>query len=121
MFFGGAAFQTTRIPAQEWAISLALGFGTILVGFLIRCIPNSSLERVFTKLRIISSDEVLPTAQPEAVQWNEAIAKVRDNLSLKGKRSRVPKEDRVIYYSSQGIFNSTGPFRPSLTTMALPS
>ena len=111
MFIGGNAFQVTRIPGREWGISLALGFFSIPLGVLIRCIPTPPCERAFIKLRIMRPDEVLPTITPDTAQWNEAITKVRDNLSLfsnlrggrvnassfilKSRRSRIPKEDRV--------------------------
>lgn len=111
VFVGGAAFQVTRIPGREWGISLALGFVSIPLGVLIRCIPTPPLERAFIKLRIMSSDEVLPTTKPATTEWNAAITRVRDNLSLfsrlrggrvnassfiiKSRRSRIPKADRV--------------------------
>lgn len=111
MFVGGAAFQVTPIPGREWGISLALGFVSIPLGILIRCIPTPPLERAFIKLRIMSPDEILPTTKPETAEWNDAITKVRDNLSLfsrlrggrvnassfilKSRKSRIPREDRV--------------------------
>jgi len=111
VFIGGAAFQVTRIPAREWGISLALGFVSIPLGVLIRYIPNPPLERAFIKMRIMRSDEVLPTTKPETAEWNAAITRVRDNLSLfsslrggrvnaspfvlKSRKSRIPKADRV--------------------------
>lgn len=111
VFVGGAPFQVTRIAGREWGISLALGFVSIPLGVLIRCIPTPPLERAFIKLRIMSPDDVLPTTKPEAIEWNEAIVKVRDNLSLfsrlrggranaspfilKSRQTRVSKADRV--------------------------
>ena len=82
MFIGGAAFQVTRIPAREWGISLALGFVSIPLGVLIRCIPSPPLERAFIKMKIMRSDEVLPTTKPETAEWNTAITRLQDNLSL---------------------------------------
>ena len=111
MFVGGDAFQVTSIPGREWGISLALGFVSIPLGVLIRCIPTPPLERLFIKLRIMSPEDVLPTTKPEALEWNAAIVKVRENLSLfsrlrggrastasfslKNRSSRIPKRDRV--------------------------
>jgi len=111
MFVGGTAFQVTRIPGREWGISLALGFVSIPLGVLIRCLPTPPFERAFIKLRIMRPDELLPTTKPETAEWNEAITKVRDNLSLfsslrggrvnaspfilKSRKSRIPKQDRV--------------------------
>jgi P-type Ca2+ transporter type 2C len=111
VFVGGDAFQVTSIPAREWGISLALGFVSIPLGVLIRCVPTPPLERLFIKLKIMSPEDVLPTTKPETLEWNAAIVKVRDNLSLfsrlrggrgntpsftfKSKPSRIPKGDRV--------------------------
>jgi len=76
---GGAAFQVIHIHSREWGISLALGFGSIPLGAFIRCIPTAPLEYVFTKLRIMSVDEILPTTRPDAAGRNRAINSVRDN------------------------------------------
>ncbi|KAF2664885.1 calcium-translocating P-type ATPase [Microthyrium microscopicum] len=38
--FGGAAFVVTPIYGYHWAISIVLGFITLPIGFLIRCIPD---------------------------------------------------------------------------------
>ncbi|KAH9902643.1 calcium-translocating P-type ATPase [Cubamyces lactineus] len=92
VFVGGAAFQVTRIGGREWGISLALGFVSIPLGALIRCIPNGPVERFFIKIRLLPNPEVLPTTRPEA-DWNSAIKLVRDNLStfshVRGGRMRA--------------------------------
>ena len=111
MFVGGAAFGVTPIPGREWGISLALGFVSIPLGILIRCVPTPPLERIFIKLKIMSPEELLPTDKPGAAEWNDAITKVRDNLSLfsrlrggrvdaspfviKSRKLRIPKQDRT--------------------------
>ena len=112
VFVGGAAFRVTPIPGREWGISLALGFVSIPLGFLIRRTPTPPLERAFIKLKIMRFDELLPTNRPEASERNDAITKVRDNLSSfswlrggrvnaspfvsKSRRSSIPKQDRVV-------------------------
>ncbi|KAI8980025.1 calcium-translocating P-type ATPase [Trametes punicea] len=92
VFVGGAAFQVTRIGGREWGISLALGFVSIPLGALIRCIPNGPVERFFIKIHLLPNPEVLPTTRPEA-NWNSAIQLVRDNLStfshVRGGRMRA--------------------------------
>ena len=111
MFIGGTAFQVTPIPGHEWGISLALGFVSIPLGVLIRCIPTPPLERAFIKLKIMRPDEVLPTTEPETIQWNDAITKGEDNLSLfsrlrdvrvnssslilKSRKSRIVEGDQI--------------------------
>ncbi|KAI0636062.1 calcium-translocating P-type ATPase [Trametes polyzona] len=92
VFVGGAAFQVTRIGGREWGIAIALGFASIPLGALIRCIPNGPVEKFFIKVRLLPNPEVLPTASPEA-DWNSAIRLVRDNLStfshVRGGRMRA--------------------------------
>ena len=114
MFVGGAAFQVTPIPAREWGISLALGLAPLPLGAFIRWIPTPPLERAFIKLRIMSPEDVLPTTTAATIEWNDAIIKVRDNLSLFSKlrggransspfvlksrlsgKGKMPKRDRV--------------------------
>ena len=111
MSVGGAAFQVTPIHAREWCISLALAFVSIPLGVLIRCIPTPPFERAFIKLRIMKSDEVLPTTRPDRAERNLAIVKVRDNLSVfssirggrldassfahKSRKVRIFERDRV--------------------------
>ena len=92
VFVGGAAFSVTHIDGREWGISLALGFVSIPLGALLRCIPNEPVERFFVKVHLMSNQEVLPTARPDS-EWNSAIDLVRDNLAtfahVRGGRVRA--------------------------------
>ena len=68
VFFGGAAFHVTRMNGKFWAISLALGFASLPLGYLIRCIPNEPVLRFFYKIRLMSEPEkeALPSTRPNA-------------------------------------------------------
>ncbi|THH32252.1 hypothetical protein EUX98_g1955 [Antrodiella citrinella] len=93
VFVGGAAFQVTRIGGKEWGISLALGFVSIPLGALLRCIPNAPTECFFKKIRLMRDPkEVLPTSAQDT-EWNSAIQLVRDNLGVfahvRGARMRA--------------------------------
>ena len=100
MFVGGAAFQATHILGREWGISLALGFISIPLAVLIQCTPPP-LEHAFIGMRIMRSDEVLPTTGPETAEWNEAITRVSlfsglrgrcvNGSPLKSRKSRIPQ------------------------------
>ena len=72
-FFGGSAFDVTRVGAREWVISLALGLVPLPLGALIRLIPNEPCERAFKKLQLLPSPEFLPTTRPDA-QSNSSFA-----------------------------------------------
>lgn len=87
MFVGGAAFQVIPISGRKWGISLALGFVSIPLGALIRCIPTPPLERTFVKLGIMSADELLPTTKPDAAE--------RNRIATNSGRLRIPEEDPV--------------------------
>lgn len=79
------------MAGREWGISIALGFVSIPLGALLRCIPNGPVERFFMKVRLLPNPEVLPTARPDT-EWNQAIEMVKDNLTtfahVRGGRMR---------------------------------
>jgi len=45
VFEGGRAFHAVPLTGVQWAISLGLGFLTLPLGALLRCIPDRLLER----------------------------------------------------------------------------
>jgi Ca2+-transporting ATPase len=90
---------------RDWGMSIALGFVSIPLGFLIRCIPNGPVERVFIALRIMRDPSAPPKLtkeekkaeeerrREEKQSWNPAINQVRDRLqtfsSVRGARMRA--------------------------------
>ncbi|KZV64863.1 Ca-transporting ATPase [Peniophora sp. CONT] len=83
VFIGGAAFSVTRIAGREWGISLALGFVSIPLGALIRCIPNGPCERLFRAVRLLPRDpSPLPTTAPGTPEpgLGFALDMLRNNL-----------------------------------------
>ena len=93
VFVGGAAFQVTEIGGREWAISLALGFVSIPLGALIRCIPNEPAERFFKAVHLLPKEQILPIRRPDAEPGlGFALDRVQDNLGtfskLRGGRIR---------------------------------
>lgn len=123
VFVGGHAFSVTRINGMFWGISLALGFMSIPIGFLIRCIPNRPVEKLFYKIRLMRDPDVLPTARPNAGperqgSWNEAINLLNDTLNtfsnVRGGRARA--SSFVIRSRSARLEASTVRF-PNIMTM----
>lgn len=119
----------THIGGREWGISLALGFVSIPLGALIRCIPNGPVERLFVKVRLFPKPELLPTSRE--VEWNSAIDMVRDNLNtfahVRGARMRAssyvdrsrkarpqqPQQTVALYVRRQHLVSSRSlPFPP---------
>ncbi|KAG8914174.1 hypothetical protein FRC02_005080 [Tulasnella sp. 418] len=56
------------MSGRSWVVSIALGFVSLPLGFLIRCIPNGPVEKLFIKLRIMRDPNVLPVDSPESQQ-----------------------------------------------------
>ncbi|KZV98474.1 hypothetical protein EXIGLDRAFT_700991 [Exidia glandulosa HHB12029] len=77
VFIGGPAFQVVEITGRDWAISIIVGLGAMVVGAIMRLIPNGIFEVAFVKLKLIRDPNELPT-----VNWNPALDKVRENLTI---------------------------------------
>jgi P-type Ca2+ transporter type 2C len=87
VFVGGDAFNVARINAVQWAASLVIGFVSLIIGVLIRLIPDSwcialipsCLKRQKPKDIIVESQESshLPT-----YVWNPGIEEIRQELTL---------------------------------------
>ncbi|KIM26857.1 hypothetical protein M408DRAFT_25117 [Serendipita vermifera MAFF 305830] len=82
VFFGTFVFNVTQISGMFWGISIALGFASLPVGFLVRLIPNESIERVLVALHIMRDPNQLPTVDPDAEKYPSAVQSVRDDLSI---------------------------------------
>ncbi|CAE6514845.1 unnamed protein product [Rhizoctonia solani] len=135
VFFGGAAFQVTSMNGRDWGMSIALGFVSIPLGFLIRLIPNGPVERAFVALHIMRDPKAPPKltkAEREAEEerkreeekdsWNPAIREVRDRLqtfsNIRGARMRASSFVRKSRQQRGSLGNDEdiGVF-PSLLTM----
>lgn len=94
VFFGGAAFDTTPISLVYWAISIALGAGSLLVGALVRLIPDAPIGQLLIKLKIMPDLESLPRTRPPAQDGDS-------EKELRGKpfRRRAPfLTDRFVQH-----------------------
>lgn len=65
VFVGGAAFGTEPIPIQYWAVSIAFGAGSLVVGALARLIPDAPLGQALIALRIMPDVDSLPRSRPK--------------------------------------------------------
>lgn len=76
-----------KIGGREWAVSIVIGLMAMVVGALMRLIPNRFFEFTFVKLHLMRDPNQLPT-----VNWNPALDKVRENLTtfqnIRGGRLR---------------------------------
>jgi Ca2+-transporting ATPase len=87
VFVGGAAFQVTPLPGLEWGVSIAIGLLSMVVGAIMRLVPDRWFEALWIKLRLMRDPKELPSPT-----WNPALDKVRDDLStfqrIRGGRLR---------------------------------
>ncbi|KAG8872465.1 hypothetical protein FRB97_007614 [Tulasnella sp. 331] len=117
-FFGGAAFSVHRMSGLFWGVSIALGFGSLPLGYLIRCIPEESVERFFERFHLKRATPVLPVDNPQTEEWNQAIETVRDNLrtfsNIRGGRARASS---FVRKSRSARLQEAGIQLPSLLTM----
>ena len=82
VFIGGVAFSVTPISGMYWGISIALGFVSLPLGFLVRQIPNAPLIRMLTAMHIMRDPNQLPVTNPEVEKYPAAVQSVRDDLSM---------------------------------------
>ncbi|KAG8960374.1 hypothetical protein FRC05_006958 [Tulasnella sp. 425] len=57
-FVGGAVHH---LSGKSWSVSLALGFGSLLLGFIIRLIPEEPVEKIFRKLALMQESGIFRT------------------------------------------------------------
>jgi P-type Ca2+ transporter type 2C len=51
VFVGGQAFSVTLLTGPQWAVSLVLGLLTLVIGALIRCIPDLPFQRMIDAVK----------------------------------------------------------------------
>ncbi|KAF5019438.1 hypothetical protein F66182_8546 [Fusarium sp. NRRL 66182] len=130
--FGGAAFQIAKEgqDATLWAIALVLGFISILIGILIRCIPDSFLLALipeFLKQRAQKFPGVT-VSDEEMSLYPEPLADVRDELNFlrRMRGGRLNNLKYVIQHPKQAVemVRSRSPSRSranSITTPGTPN
>ncbi|KAF8606411.1 calcium-translocating P-type ATPase [Ceratobasidium sp. AG-I] len=134
VFFGGAAFQVVSMNGRDWGLSIALGFVSIPLGFLIRLIPTPPVERLFIKLKVMRDPSAPPKLtkaekkeekerkrEEEKERWNPAINQVRDRLetfsNIRGARMRSSSFVRKSRKQSANDQDSDIGVFPSLMAM----
>jgi Ca2+-transporting ATPase len=62
IFVGGQVFSVVPLTGVQWAVSFILGLLSLPVGVLIRCIPDSALQRVIDTLKWHRAAEQISSA-----------------------------------------------------------
>lgn len=84
IYVGGRAFNVTRLGGEQWAISIVLGFISIPVGALIRCIPDGPLIKMTPKFlkKRRRGPEVTISDEEEQYKFPKPLADVKEELSF---------------------------------------
>ncbi|KAE8377717.1 plasma membrane calcium-transporting ATPase [Aspergillus bertholletiae] len=73
IFVGGRVFSVVRLTGTQWAYSLVLGALSILVGFVIKLVPDELVEWVFDGLGVIWSLIVLKLKVFQRRRGNDVV------------------------------------------------
>ncbi len=83
VFFGGAAFDVTRLTAVQWAISIVLGSLSILVGILIRLIPDAWVRKVVDVVpKSRGKQKDVPELAVDGAGLEDALLQVKGHLEF---------------------------------------
>ncbi|KAL2062935.1 hypothetical protein VTL71DRAFT_6007 [Oculimacula yallundae] len=84
IFVGGAAFNVTRLNGAQWGISLVLGFLSIPVGAVIRCIPDEMLIKLIPAYlkRKPKGPELTISDEEQQFNFPQPLADVKEELSF---------------------------------------
>jgi len=80
IFVGGRAFSVTHINGAQWGYSIVLGALSLVVGVIIRLVPDELVQRCIPSFlvkkrtpEVVISDEY---------QWNQGLLEIRDELAF---------------------------------------
>jgi len=104
-------------------VSIVIGVGALVVGAIMRCVPDRWFEWLWIKLRIMRDPNELPS-----VAWNPALDKIRDNLTtfqkirggrmrgsalvMKSKTAQLEKNDIQLYVVTAYFLRDPANFFP---------
>lgn len=81
VFVGGRAFSVVRINGAQWAYSIVLGALSLVVGVIVRLIPDELVGRCIpTFLKRKRTPEVV--VSDDDYQWNQGLLEIRDELAF---------------------------------------
>jgi len=86
VFFGGPAFGTEPIPVLYWALSIALGAGSLVIGLLARLLPDSQLGQLMIRLDLLPNLDTLPRTRSVTNEKSKPYTFIR---KIKGGRHRA--------------------------------
>ena len=86
-FVGGAAFKVVRLNGAQWGYSLVLGALSLLVGVVVRLIPDDFIRAIAGifppgMTRYFSRAGTTTDEEAQKFEWNPAINEVREELAF---------------------------------------
>ena len=83
IFVGKSAFSVIRQKAPAWGAALVLGFGSIPVAILLRCIPDEWCRKLVPSwLHRRAKPQVFVSDDELQYDWNPALVEIREELSF---------------------------------------
>jgi Ca2+-transporting ATPase len=80
VFVGGHAFSVTRINGAQWGYSIVLGALSLVVGVIIRLIPDELVRRCIPNF--MKRKRTPEIAVSDEYQWNQGLLEIRDELAF---------------------------------------
>lgn len=83
VFVGGNAFSVVKQKPEAWGIALVIGFVSIPIAAILRCIPDEWCRSLVpTWLHRRAKPQVFVTDEEQQFDWNPALLEIRDELSF---------------------------------------
>lgn len=81
VFVGGRAFSVVRINGAQWAYSIVLGALSLVVGVIVRLIPDELIARCIPSfLKRKRTPELV--VSDEDFRWNQGLLEIREELAF---------------------------------------
>ena len=111
VFVGGAAFSVKPINGRDWAISIICGLCSLIIGALVRFIPDKGIERKLIDWKVFPDPNVLPINNKPSQKGEDPVYDSLQVLSaLRGGRikgsSFVQKSRKIVRHPIQQISES---------------
>lgn len=102
--FGGSAFETTHLNWKEWLICLALGFGSLIIGALLRLIKLK--DRTSEKLNVLRAQrkqQMIKRYNGKSIeeQWAEDFNPDDQNIENEKKKKKKNKKSKDVGFQNE--------------------
>lgn len=84
IMIGGRALQVVHLNGAQWGYSIVLGFLSIPVAIITRCVPDDAFQRIIPRQwwsQIASHGQEASDGR-QLTDWDSALLKVRDEMEL---------------------------------------